>query len=166
MASNSTPSKTPMAFISKVEEALRSKAADLTVAAIVALTGLAVAPVVTAAWPVIAGSLKPQLLLTLLGLSGLGNALAVIAIWKLRKPEKMRLDLGIYWDSKLQPHCPTCELPLTSYSANKKHERAPIGLPGWSCNKCGATVFLNDRDGKPCTLEAAMKVLREQMQTH
>jgi hypothetical protein len=155
--------ESPVSFISKVGETLHSKAAELTVAAIVALTGTVALTVGKAAWPAIVESLKPRELLTLLALSGIGNVLALILIWQLRKPDKMHLDLGIYWDSKWHAHCPACKSPLSSFGRQEK-KGEPFGLPGWLCQKCGKPIYLSDRTGKGISLEEAIEIVKASKQ--
>jgi len=148
-----------MAFISKVAEGLRSKAAELIAASTMGLIVAVATIVAKAAWPAIVGSLPPRELLTLLALSVLWNVLLGIVVWQQRKPHKMHLSLGVLWDSKLEAHCSVCQSPLSNYGIRRKND-GPYGEWAWDCNKCGKTVFLRGADGKTMSIEVARELLR------
>ena len=148
-----------MKFISKTRELLTDRAAELTIATIVGLTGTVATWIGAAALPAISQHLPMRELLMLLALSTLANAISVIAIWRLRKPEKMDRRFGILWDRDLQPHCPNCSSLLHSLGDYK----LASGFDGYGmlCSKCNISVGLSDDDGNSKTLDELRKLVRK-----
>ena len=159
MPPNKTPEPARIIAISKIRELLTDRAAELTVATIVGLTGTVATWIGAAALPAISQHLPTRELLMLMALSTLANAIAVIAIWRLRKPEKMDRRFGILWDRDLQPHCPNCSSLLHSQGEYKLASEF-VGY-GMLCSKCNISVGLTDDEGDSMSLDDLRKLVRK-----
>jgi len=81
------------------------------------------------------------------------NIVFLIVFWVTRNNNDMTLKYGIYWDSKCNPHCPNCKIPIGGYSDGY------TSGAGYYCKPCGKVFPLSDAHGNDINPEVALKEL-------
>ena len=131
-----------MSFIENVKKSVIARVAErvaILIVLVIAWVASAIAPVVGR---VIMDSLSKEGIVTLLLASLAINCVLLIVVWAVYKGPEFRLKYGIYWDKDLNPHCPSCKIPVGGYGEYTG------GGKGYYCKPCGKVFSLTDPHGK------------------
>jgi len=107
----------------------------------------------------LAPSLTPALqaiplhvVLAILLLSIALNVALVVTVWRLSRPQQLKLMFGILWDKEKNPHCPVCKNPGLKYGE--------YGYQlGYHCNPCKQLFPLADASGNDVAPAVAINAL-------
>jgi uncharacterized protein YqhQ len=131
-----------MTFFNKLKDAMAERAAEGIAASLTVLLVWAVYQIVPIVLPAIEAAISKQVLLALLVSSLILNVVFLCVVWFNAGSGVLRLKYGIYWDKQKNPHCPSCEKPLSDYN-----DYGYSGT-GYYCKPCNQVFPLSDALGK------------------
>lgn len=144
-----------MGFIETAKEKLADQGFAIAIGSISGLLVFAANVAAPIVLPILDSPVLQKAAVPILVISIILNGLLVFALWTSTRKPKFQTRFGFYWDSDLQPHCPSCENPM------QWGEWAGTNGPGLLCGKCGHPRYLYDDTGKEVSIDVARQILRK-----
>jgi hypothetical protein len=141
---------------------LKAKAKEHTLSLVISLTVLLVgviwAAIPSELWSKVSAAIPKRVLWSVIGLLVLGLIFESAYVANLRSKFKLKWQFGIRWSKSLEPFCPVCPTPLSSYGQHAIFSSSSLTW-GFICPQCKDIFPMTDNDGNTLELKQAKQLL-------